>query len=427
MFIVASCGRQEVAMDLVYPVCAGIDVHRDTLVVTVSRAVGRKVQSETRSFGSVTEQVRALVGWLNEQDVPIVAMESTGVYWKPIYRGIRTLSPQRVVWLVNPAHVKAVPGRKTDVKDSAWIAKLLMHGLLSPSFVPDVALLELRDLTRYRKKRLGEQASERNRVIKMLEASNVRLASVASDPMGKAGRAIIEALLVGQLTAEQIARTAGRGLHTPKPEIARAIDGVLSDTTRFLLRQMLAHIDQVAAVVADIDARIAELLRPMSEQAALLTGIPGIDAVSAAGVLAEIGPDMSVFPSADHLASWAGLAPGSHESAGKRKAVPTRKGSHWLRLFVVQSAWAATRAKGTFWKRKFERLRARLGPQQALVAIARKMVVAIFHILKNMQPYRELGAEHVPTDRPEHRANKLVHQLKALGFHVQLTPASATG
>lgn len=232
-------------MDLVYPVCAGIDVHRDTLVVTVSRAVGRKMQSETRTFGSVTEELRALVAWLDEHDVPIVAMESTGVYWKPVYRAIRMISPQRVVWLVNPAQVKAVPGRKTDVKDSAWIAKLLMHGLLSPSFVPDVALLELRDLTRYRKKRLGEQASERNRVIKVLETSNVRLASVASDPLGKSGRAIIEALLDGGKTAEQIAQTAGRKLRTPKPDIARAIDGVLTDTTRFLLRQMLAHIDQL--------------------------------------------------------------------------------------------------------------------------------------------------------------------------------------
>jgi transposase len=415
------------AMDLVYPVCAGIDVHRDTLVVTVSHAVGRRQESETLTFGAFTEQLRALVAWLDAQDVPIVAMESTGVYWKPVYRAIRTLSPTRVVWLVNPAQVKAVPGRKTDVKDSAWIAKLLMHGLLSPSFVPDVALLELRDLTRYRKKRIGEQASERNRIIKLLEASNVRLASVASDPLGKAGRAIIEALLVGEQTAEQIAQTAGRKLRTPTHDIARAIDGVVTDTTRFLLRQMLGHIDQVAVAVADIDARIADLLKPMSQQCALLAGVPGINSVSASGVLAEIGADMSVFPSADHLASWAGLAPGSHESAGKRKAVSTRKGSHWLRLFLVQSAWAATHVKGSFWKRKFERLRARLGPQQALVAIARKMLVAIFHILKDLTPYRELGAEHVPTDQPERRANKLVHQLKTLGFSVQLTPVVASG
>jgi len=318
--------------------------------------------------------------------------------------------------------VKAVPGRKTDVNDSAWIAKLLMHGLVRPSFVPDVALLELRDLTRYRKKRMGEQASERNRVIKLLEASNVRLASVASDPVGKTGRAIIEALLVGEQTPMQIAERTGRRLRATHEQIARAIDGVLTETTRFLLRHMLAHIDQVAAVVANIDERIARLLEPMAQQCALLAGVPGINEVVAAGVLAEIGPDMSVFPSANHLASWAGLAPGSHESAGKHKAVATRKGSHWLRLFLVQSAWAATHAKGTFWKRKFERLRARLGPQQALVAIARKMIVAIFHILKNLTPYNEIGADHVSSEDQERRAKRLVRQLETLGFHAQLTP-----
>ena len=320
-------------------------------MVTVSRAVERRARSETRTFGAVTEEVRALVAWLDEQEVPIVAMESTGVYWKPVYRAIRTLNPTRTVWLVNPAHIKAVPGRKTDVKDSAWIAKLLMHGLLAPSFVPEVALLELRDLTRYREKRVGEQASERNRVIKLLEASNVRLASVASDPLGKAGRAIIEALLAGDKTPEQIAETAGRRLRASKRDIARAVEGVLGDATRFLLRQMFAHIDQVDATIELLDARIAELLRPMSDACALVTEIPGINATTVAGVLAEIGTDMSVFPSADHLVSWGGLAPDSHESAGKRKPVATRRGSHWLRVFLVQAAWAATHAKGTFWKR----------------------------------------------------------------------------
>jgi transposase len=238
-----------------------------------------------------------------------------------------------------------VPGRKTDVKDSAWIATLLMHGLLSPSFVPEVALLELRDLTRYRKKRVGEQASERNRVIKLLEASNVRLKSVASDPVGKSGRAIIEALIAGDKTPAQIAETAGRRLRASTHDIARAIDGVLSDT-RFLLREMLTHIDQVDSTVAQIDARIGELLRPMSEACALLTEMPGIDATTAAGVIGEIGTDMSVFPSAQHAVSWGGLAPGSHESAGKRKPVPTRQGSHWLRLFLVQAAWGRDARQG---------------------------------------------------------------------------------
>jgi len=391
-------------MEVLYPVCAGIDVHRDTLVVTVLRATGGRHAAETRTFGTVTAELRIMAAWLDEQEAPIVAMESTGVYWKPVYRALRTLGPGRTVWLVNPAHAKAVPGRKTDVKDSVWIAKLLMHGLLSPSFIPDVALLELRDLTRYRKKRVGEQASERNRVVKMLETSNIRLAAVLSDPLGKAGRAVVEMLIAGDKTPEQIADSTrgrpGRPVRASREDIARAVDGVVSETTRFLLRQMLAHIDQVQAAVDEIDARIGELLQPMREQCALLVGLPGVDSVSAAGLLAEIGPDMSVFPSANHLTSWGGLAPGSHESAGKRKAVSTRSGSHWLRVFLVQAAWGATRTKGSFWKRTFERWRARLGPQQALVAIARKMLVAIFHMLRDQVPYRELGADYVGTEPP---------------------------
>jgi transposase len=234
-------------------------------------------------------------------------------------------------------------------------------------------------------------------------------------------------LIAGDKTRELIADSTrgrpGRPVRASRERTSPgAVDGVVSDTTRFLLHQMLTHIDQVQAAVDEIDARIGELLQPMREPRALLVGLPGVDSVSAAGLLAEIGPDMSVFPSANHLTSWGGLAPGSHESAGKRKAVSTRSGSHWLRVFLVQAAWGATRTKGSFWKRTFERLRARLGPQQALVAIARKMLVAIFHMLRDQVPYRELGADYVGTEPPERRANRLVNQLKSLGFQVQLSP-----
>jgi transposase len=337
-----------------------------------------------------------------------------------VHRVQKAVSPKRVAWLVNPAHIKAVPGRKTDVRDSEWIAQLLMHGLMSSSFIPDAAQTELRELTRYRKRRVCEQASESNRVIKLLESSNIKLASVASDVLGKSGRAMIEALLEGAKSIEQIADLAKGRLKAKRVELIRALDGVLSDTVKFLLRQMLDHMDAIDKTLASIDERIAALLEPAGSNVELLVEVPGINALTAAGILAEVGGDMSVFPSADHLASWAGLSPGSNESAGKRKRTPTRKGSHWLRVHLIQAAWAASRTKASFWMRKFHQLRARSNPTVALVAIARKMIVAIYYILRDHVHYKELGADYVPHDQPERRAKRLVRQLNALGFAVQL-------
>lgn len=372
-------------MEILFPKCAGMDVHQKTVVVTILEALpsGQR-RRETQTFETFTDDLRRMASWLDVNEVPIVAMESTGVYWKPVHRVLKTASPKRVVWLVNPAHIKAVPGRKTDVRDSEWIAKLLMHGLMSSSFIPDAAQTELRELTRYRKKRVSEQASESNRVIKLLESSNIKLASVASDVLGKSGRAMIEALIEGSKSIEQIADLAKGKLKEKRAELIRALDGVLSDTVKFLLRQMLDHMDAIDKTIAAIDGRIAAL------------------------------------PSADHLASWAGLCPGSNESAGKRKRTPTRKGSHWLRVHLVQAAWAASRTKASFWMRKFHQLRARSNPTVALVAIARKMIVAIYYILRDHVHYKELGADYVPHDQPERRAKRLVRQLNALGFTVHL-------
>ncbi len=413
-------------MEVLFPKCAGMDVHQKTVVVTILESLpsGRR-RRETQTFETFTDDLRRMVRWLDDNEVPIVAMESTGVYWKPVHRVMRTVSPKRILWLVNPAHIKAVPGRKTDVKDSEWIAQLLMHGLMSSSFIPDTEQMELRELTRYRKKRVGEQASESNRVIKLLESSNIKLASVASDVLGKSGRAMIEALLEGGKSIEQIADLAKGRLRDKRAELIRALDGVLSDTVKFLLRQMLDHMDAIDKTMAAIDERIAALLEPARSDLELLVAVPGINALTAAGILAEVGGDMSVFPSADHLASWAGLCPGSNESAGKRKRTPTRKGSHWLRVHLVQAAWAASRKKASFWMRKFHQLRARSTPTVALVAIARKMLVAIYHILRDRVPYKELGADYIPKDQPEKRAQRLVRQLNVLGFQVQLAKVSA--
>ena len=326
-------------MEVLYPVCGGMDVHQGTVVVTALRMSpsGRRLR-ETVTFGTFTADLRKLVAWLDEREVPVVGMKSTGVYWKPVYRVLKAASPTRTVWLVNPALIKAVPGRKTDVQDSEWIAQLLMHGLMSPSFVPEVGILELRELTRYRKKRVGEQSSESNRIVKTLESCNIKLASVVSDVLGKSGRAMIEALLEGGQSVDEIANLARGRLRAKRAELALALDGVLSATAKFLIRQMLVHIDQVEDALGAIDDRIGQLLVPLRAEMELLCGVPGLDVLAAAGVLAEIGPDMSVFRSAQHLASWAGLSPGSNESAGKRKHAPARKGSHWLRAFRVHES-----------------------------------------------------------------------------------------
>jgi transposase len=272
---------------------------------------------------------------------------------------------------------------------------------------------------------VGEQSSESNRILKTLESCNIKLASVASDVLGKSGRAMIEALLEGGKSVDEIANLARGRLRAKRAELALALDGVLTDTAKFLIRQMLVHIDQIDEALGAIDERLGQLLVPHRAELDLLCGLPGLDVLAAAGVLAEIGPDMSVFRSAHHLASWGGLSPGSNESAGKKRQAPTRKGSHWLRVFLVQAAWAATHKKDSFWNRKFHQLRARIGPKPALIAIARKMLVAIHHMLSEHVPYKELGASYVPTDHPERRAQRLLRQLQGLGFSVTMTPIVA--
>ena len=364
---------------------------------------------------------RSLNAWLDEHQVPIVGLESTNVYWKPVVRALQLGSSRRVLWLVNPAEVKKVPGRKTDVKDSEWLSKLVMHGLVSPSFLPPPELEELRKLTRYRTRLIAEQTSCKNRVLKELESSGVKLASVCSDVFGKSGRAMLDALLEGSCSAAEIADLALGRMRSKLDTIARAVDGGFSAATQFVLKQLRGRLDQIQSDLQALDAEIQQRLVAYQPEVELLKSVPGLELTSIAAVVAETGPDMSVFGSADQLAAWSGLAPGSNESAGKTKSAPTRKGDKYLRTMLVQAAWAAVKTRGAFWKQKFGQLVARLGPKKAIVAIARKMLVAIFYILRDATPYR---APEPAAPSPK-SIRRLIERVEALGFQVTPRPAAA--
>jgi transposase len=409
-------------MEVFYEVSAGADVHRDTVVVAIrKRAVGRD-EVETRTFTTFHDSLIEMVAWLDEHDVPIIGLESTGVYWKPIVRALQMGPKKRIIWLVNPAEVKKVPGRKTDVNDAQWLSKLVMHGLVSPSFLPGQDLEELRKLTRFRTKLVGEQTSVKNRLLKELESSGIKLASVCSDVFGKSGLAMLKMLLEGGHAPAEIAQLAQGALRAKMPMLERAVAGSFSDATRYVLQRLLASLQRLAGELVDLDKQIQTRLDRYAPDVALLQTVPGLDRVTIAAVLAEIGGDMSVFAGADNLAAWSGLCPGSNESAGKHKAAPTRKGDKYLRTSLVQAAWSAVRTRGVFWNRKFKQLVVRLGPKKTIVAIARRMVVAIFYILRDSTPYNEPAQTPGTPERNERKARNLRKQLEALGFDVSVTP-----
>jgi len=409
-------------MEALFEVSAGIDVHRDTVVVSIRKRDERgREPVETRTFETFYDALGEMTAWLDEHDVGVVGLESTGVYWKPVVRAIQLGSPKRVIWLVNPAEVKKVPGRKTDVNDSQWLSKLVMHGLVSPSFLPSQELSELRTLTRYRTRLVAEKTSLKNRVLKEIESAGIKLATVCSDVLGKSGRAMLDALLDGASPPAQIAQLARGRLRTKTDTLERAAHGVISSASRFVLKQLLARLDQNQREREALDEQIQQRLAPHMRDVERLEEMPGLALVSIAAIIAETGTDMSVFGSADELAAWSGLAPGSNESAGKHKSARTRKGDKYLRTMLVQTAWAAVRKRGTFWKQKFGQLVRRLGPKKAIVAIARKMLVAIFYILRD-------GVRYQPPEatRPSPKSiRRMVEQLEALGFQLTPPPAAA--
>ena len=410
-------------MDLVYPRCCGLDVHKKSITACILVAIGSSKQKHVRRFGTMTADVRELASWMQSFSVTHVAMESTGVYWKPVWN---VLESEFQLVLVNAAHIKNVPGRKTDMKDCEWIAQLLQHGLLRGSFVPDRSIRELRDLNRQRVALIGERNRVSNRVQKVLEDANIKLAAVASDTLGLSGRHMLEAIIRGEQDPDKLASLA-RGLLKRKADALRsALDGKVTEHHRFCLKQLLAQVDFLNSQIAEMNKEIERRSAAMEDCVRRLDTIPGIDEVAARALLAEIGTRMEQFPTAAHCASWAGLCPGNNESAGKRLSGTTRKGSPWLRRVLVQAAWAASHTKDTYLRSQFFRIAARRGKKRALVAVAHTILVIAWHILKAGATYQELGGNYFEQRHAEALKHSLVRRLERLGNRVTLEPSAGT-
>ena len=398
----------------------GLDVYQATVVacLLIVRKDG-KVQKQMRTFATTTRELVGLRAWLLSEDCTHVAMESTGVYWKPIYA---ILEGALEIVVANAQHIKKVPGRKTDVKDAEWIADLLCHGLLRSSFVPPKPIRELRDLMRYRRKLVESQAAERNRLLKVLETANIKLANVATDVFGMSGRLMLRALIEGKATPQEMAELAKGLLRKKIPELQLALEGKLEEHHRFLLELQLQRLEAAEKDLAALEQRIQQRLEPYAAQLALLDEIPGVDWTLAAVIIAELGVDMSVFGSVSQLASWAGVCPGNNESAGKRKSSRIPSGNVYLKSGLVEAANAAARAKGTYLRDKFFRLKARRGYKRAVVAVAHKILLAIYHMLSQQVSYNDLGDLYLDKLNKNHLTRNLVHRLERLGYAVTLTP-----
>jgi transposase len=405
-------------VDTLFPCCAGLDVHKQIVVACVRKSNGGKVRSEVRSFRTETNALLEMADWLTDEGATHVAMESTGVYWKPIWNLLEGVVE---LILVNAEHIKAVPGRKTDVKDSEWIAQLLQHGLLKPSFVPDKPIRQLRDLTRQRTQLTRQKVQVANRIQKTLEDANVKLASVASDVLGVSGRDMLEAIVAGEQDPLKLADLARGRLREKIPQLREALSGQIEDHHRFLLGMLMDQVKFLEAQIGKFSARIEEVMpAPFAEAIERLDTIPGIDRRAAENVIVEIGSDMGQFPSAGHLASWVGVCPGNNESAGKRKSGRTTKGNKWLRVVLVQCAWAASRAVGTHLRQLYGRLVGRRGKKRALVAVAHRLLLIVYNVLKKGQVYQE-PVQAVP-DRQKDRERlkqRLLRRLERLGVKVQ--------
>lgn len=410
-------------MERLYDTCCGIDVHKRTVVACLIRPDVRGQRAkETRTFGTTTEELRDLRDWLHAAGCTHVAVESTGVYWKPVFN---ILDGVCAVFVVNAQHIKAVPGRKTDVGDAEWIADLLQHGLLRPSFIPDRAQRELRDLTRTRTTLVDERAAAINRIQKVLEDANIKVAGVATDIMGKSGRDILAALVGGETDAAAMADLARGKMRRKRDELERALTGRMGDHHRMLIALHLEQIDLLDDQIAHLSRQIAERLRPYKEQLALLDTIPGVGPYIAEILAAEIGLTMDQFPSAGHLASWAGMCPGNYESAGKHKKGPMRKGNKALRRALNEAAQAAARTKKkdqTYLRGRYRRLVVRCGKKKAAVAVGHTILRIAYRLLKEHEPYHEGVLVQLDERRRMRVQQRAIDQLKALGFDVALTP-----
>jgi transposase len=418
-----SAGRRRSTMEVLIPRCCGLDVHQATVVASV-RILGPTgdVTQATRTFGTMTRELEALAAWLRELAITDVAMEATGVLWKPVWH---VLEPAYRLLLVNPQHLKRVPGRKSDVQDAEWIAQLLQCGLLRGSFVPPAALRELRDLTRTRITLEDETTAVVNRLHKVLEDANLKLSVVASDILGVSGRAMLRAIIDGETDPARLAALARGRLRSKQAALTEALRGRITPHHRFLLDRLLTQVTFLEAEIAQFDHRIAELTAPFAAALRRLDQIPGIDRRTAENLIAEVGPDMTPFPSAAHLASWAGVCPGKRESAGKSRPAPVRRGNRWLTRTLAQSAWASRNKKHAYLAAQFRRIAARRGAKRAIIAVAHSILVAVYVILRDEVDYRDLGAAHFDRDTPERATRQFVKRLEKLGHKVTLEPAAA--
>ncbi|HEY6332885.1 MAG TPA: IS110 family transposase [Blastocatellia bacterium] len=407
-------------MDVVYECCAGLDVHKKSITACVLWALSKgKKRQEKRRFGTFTQNLLELADWLRECGVTHVAMESTGVYWKPVWN---ILEGRFEMLLVNAQHIKAVPGRKTDQKDSEWIADLLQHGLLRGSFVPPTPVRELRDLTRYRVSLAQECNRIANRVQKVLEDANIKLSSVATDALGASGRAMLDAIITGQSDSHELAEMSKGLLRNKRADLRLALEGRVTEHHRFLLKQLMDHLRFTEARMEDVEQEIERRMQPFRDDVDRLRTIPGVEQVTAWGLLAEIGFNMDQFPSAAHLASWAGLCPGSFESAGKRLSGKTRKGSASLRRCLSQAGWAVSTKKDNYLAAFYRRVAARRGAKRAIIAVAHQLLVIAYHLLKRKEQYRELGPNHFDNINADRVRRSLVRRLERLGHQVTLQP-----
>ena len=411
-------------MDVVYARWAGLDVHKATVVACVRSPVLRAETrpAETQTLATTLRGLAALAAWLTAHAVTHVAMESTGVYWRPVFA---VLEGTVQVQLVNARHVKMLPGRKTDVRDCEGLAQLLECGLVRGSFIPPAAVRDLRDLTRLRKTLIRERGPHVNRIAKTLELANIKLGSVVTDIMGKTGRAILQALSIGRADPEYLAAGAQGRLRKKPAALREAVEGRLTPHYAFLLPQHLALIDTLDAHMATLDTRSEAAMVPFAETAAVMQTMPGVAPRAAEAILAETGVDMSPFPTAAHFASWARLCPGNHESAGTRRSTRTGKGATWLRATLQEAAWAAVHTKKSYYRALSDRLKARGGPKKAIVAVQHAMLVALWHMLKRRVSHQDLGADYFAQRNTERTLRHHVRRLEQLGYHVLLAKEAA--
>ena len=410
-------------MEVLHAHCAGLDVHKDSVVACARHMVDGKVTTAVKTFKTTTQELMALSYWLSTEGATHIAMEATGVYWKPVWHILSDGEFELV--LANAAHVKNVPGRKTDVNDATWLADLMAHGMIKASFVPDEPTQQMRDLLRTRKQIVRERSSHIQRIQKTLEDANIKLDSVVTNILGLSGRRIIEALIAGQTVPQALATLAHRNLKASTDELEASLRGRVTRHHRFLLKLHLDQIDAFDVTIAAIDKEVNANVEPFHVAIEMLSAIPGVGELSATVIVSEIGIDMSRFETAGHLISWAGLCPKNDQSAGKRRSTRMKKGAPWLKSTLVQCAWCASRTKGSYLQAQYLRLRSRRGAKKAVCAVAASILTAAYHMLKNGTVYQDLGAGYFDNRAKDKQALRLISRLKNLGFQVQITPLAA--